>query len=329
MQLEDWRRAGQSFRHKGHQVFFHEEGPAAAEALVCIHGFPTASWDWHRLWPELTRRFRVLAIDMLGFGFSDKPRRYEYTTFDQADLHEELLAERGIRSTHLLAHDYGDTVAQELLARFEERLAAGTPGLELRSVCLLNGGLFPETHRIRLVQELLKSPLGFLVGRLMSERRFGKSLGAVFGPNTRPSKAELREFWQLVNFNRGPLVAHKLIRYVAERKRHRARWVGVLERTGVPLRLIDGPEDPVSGRHMGERYRQLVPRPDVVFLGGIGHYPQLEDPPGTLRAFLEFVARPASGRTTRAAASGVSGHAQHAPKEYPKRASDSDPQPHA
>lgn len=67
--------------------------------------------------------------------------------------------------------------------------------------------------------------------------------------------------------------------------------MGALQTTSLPMRLIDGPEDPVSGRPMAERYRELVPRPDVVLLEGIGHYPQVEDPDGVLRALQEFWAR--------------------------------------
>ena len=59
----------------------------------------------------------------------------------------------------------------------------------------------------------------------------------------------------------------------------------------MPLRFVNGPEDPVSGRHMAERYRELVPNPDVVLLDGIGHYPQLEAPEHVLEAFLAFVVR--------------------------------------
>ncbi len=285
--LDGWRAQGSTHRHRGHTVFFREAGEG--DALLLIHGFPTASWDWHAIWPELARRFRVIAPDLLGFGFSAKPRDHRYSIADQADLCEGLLDALGVRAAHVLAHDYGDTVAQELLARREERRAAGATGLELRSVCLLNGGLFPETHRPRPIQRLLISPLGPLVARLTNRRSFERSFRPIFGPRTRPTERELDDFWRLVVASDGTRVFPSLIRYMEERRRHRARWVGALARTDVPLRLVNGPLDPISGAHMVERYRELVPRPDVVLLDGIGHYPQVEDPAGTLRAYLEFV----------------------------------------
>lgn len=287
MTLDAWREAGRSYSHRGHSIFYRDgEGQ---NPLLLMHGFPTASWDWHHVWGPLSNRFRLVAPDMIGFGFSDKPYDYPYSTLDQATLHEALLAHLGIAEVDILAHDFGDTVAQELLARHEERLAAAKPGLRIRSLCLLNGGLFPEAHRARLTQRLLLTSMGPLFARLGNERSFGRSFAAVFGPNSRPTRVELHEFWRLVAHNNGGRIMHKLIGYIPERQHYRARWVGALQNTSVPMRLINGAKDPVSGGHMADRYCELVPDPDVVRLPEIGHYPQVEDPQAVLDAFLAFV----------------------------------------
>ncbi|MEV0296396.1 alpha/beta hydrolase [Nocardia sp. NPDC050710] len=289
-EFASWRATGRRFTHRGHQIFWQDGGARAdGDTLLCIHGFPTASWDWHAIWPGLCARFaRVLAPDMVGFGWSAKPRHYDYTIADQADLHEQLLREQGIARFHILAHDYGDTVAQELLARAAERARAGDESLVIESVCLLNGGLFPEAHRARLIQRLLAGPLGPLLGVLGTERTFSHSLAAVFGPDTKPDAEARRQFWILWCSKHGKRNGHKLIRYMAERRKHRERWVGALREATVPVRFIDGLLDPVSGAHMVRRYRELIPEPDVVELPKVGHYPQLEAPEATLAAFLEF-----------------------------------------
>jgi pimeloyl-ACP methyl ester carboxylesterase len=239
------------------------------------------------MWDVLAERFTLLAPDLMGFGFSPKPIDYPYSILDQADLCEDLVARSGATRYHVLAHDYGDTVAQELLARAHD----GSARAALSSVCLLNGGLFPETHRPRLMQRLLASPLGPWLARRMTRDRFAHSMTPIFGRNTPPSKIELNSMWQLIQENDGPLVFPKLIGYMAERKRYRERWVGALTKArkdAIPVRLIDGTDDPISGRHMAARYRELVPDADIVLLSGIGHYPQLEATPEVLRAFLGF-----------------------------------------
>ncbi len=294
MMLREWRKAGRMAKHRGHEIFYREEG--SGPVLLLIHGFPTASWDWHSVWPLLLGERRLIAPDMIGFGFSAKPTDYAYSILDQADLHEELLASLGVTEVDILAHDYGDTVAQELLARFNDRSTTHAEGLRIRSMTLLNGGLFPETHRARLIQKLLMTPLGPLLSSLSNERAFGRSFTPIFGPHTRPSRADLHDYWRLVSFNDGHRLSHKLIRYIEERRRHRERWVGALQKTAVPLRLVNGPEDPVSGAHMVARYRELVPNPDVVLLENIGHYPQAEDPAGVAAAVDTFL----SGSRARA-----------------------------
>jgi pimeloyl-ACP methyl ester carboxylesterase len=270
MTPEEWRSAGEYFRWEGHSIFYRAQG-GGDRALLLIHGFPTASWDFDRLWPALSQRYdHVVTLDMLGFGFSDKPREHVYSMVEQADVHEALLEKRGIRHVDILAHDYGVSVAQELLARdFERQVKPYSIG----SVTLLNGGLFPETHRMTGTQRLLRSPLGPLVTKLMNERLFSKSFSVVFGPQTKPNAAELHDFWSLVQYNKGADVMHLLIAYISERRFNR---------------LINGPEDPVSGAHMVQRYRELINNPDVVSLPGIGHYPQTEAPEQVLQAFFEF-----------------------------------------
>ena len=287
MTLNEWKAIGHYFTYKQHQIFINESG--SGETLLLIHGFPTASWDWYRMWPHLIKDYHVIAADFLGFGFSDKPRNYPYSILDQADLLEALLREKGIERVHIISHDYGDTVAQELLARFQERAQKGETGVEIRSLCLLNGGLFPEVHRPLLVQKILMSPLGFIVGRLFNRAKLGNNFKNIFGPNTQPTEAELDDFWTLIEGNGGRYVFHLLIRYMAERVQYRERWVGALQTTKTPLCFINGVADPISGQHMVDRYRELIPHPQVAELKDIGHFPLIEAPQAVLEHFLRFV----------------------------------------
>ena len=133
--------------------------------------------------------------------------------------------------------------------------------------------------------------MGPVVGRLMSESRFRRSFAALFGPESKPDTGELHDFWSLITHNDGKRVMHKLIHYMSERVQHGDRWSAALAESRIPLRLINGSDDPVSGRHMGEAYERLVPEPDVVYLDGIGHYPQVEAPESTLLAYWDFIIR--------------------------------------
>jgi len=287
MTLQQWKSKGAYSDVLGHQIFTQEEG--SGDTILLIHGFPTASWDWWQMWPELASRYHVLALDMLGFGYSDKPQNQKYSIIEQADIIEAYLTKKDVQQVKMLSHDYGDTVAQELLARHEDRVQSDQQGVDISSMCFLNGGLFPETHRALLIQKLLMSPIGWIISRIFNRKKLGESFKKVFGPNTQPTESELDEFWSLITYNRGNRIIHKLIWYMQDRIDNRERWIGAMQKTKVPLRVIDGVVDPISGVHMTERYTDLIPNPDVVLLDDIGHFPLIEAPKEVLKYYLEFI----------------------------------------
>jgi pimeloyl-ACP methyl ester carboxylesterase len=229
-------------------------------------------------------------------GFSDKPVAYEYTVHDHADMHEALLAHLGVESAHILAHDLGDSVAQELLARheFSERVYGS---LRIESITWLNGGLFNETYTPRLMQKALsRTPLGDILSPLqgspLSRRLIEPTINEMFGPDTKPSRRMLDLFHEILEYNDGKRVMHKVGRFVNDRYAHRNRWVRAMRQTDIPMRLIDGPIDPNSGKHMARRYLEVIPNPDVVMLDdNIGHWPQIEASDAVLAHFLDHVER--------------------------------------
>jgi pimeloyl-ACP methyl ester carboxylesterase len=285
MTTSTWRTTGNSFYYQKEQysIFYQEIGQG--ETILLLHGFPTASWDWSKVWLPLAKHYHLLAPDFIGFGFSDKPKRYTYSIIDQANVVEALIRQKGMTRLHLLAHDYGDTVAQELLARVLE----GTWNIQLQSMTLLNGGLFPETHQPRFLQKALISPIGILLTPFLTKSQLRRNFHAIFGAETPPSEAEIDEFFSLIDYNNGKYVMHLLIRYMRERVQQRERWVGALQQTSVPLLHINGNADPISGRHLANRYRELIPNAQVIDLPAIGHYPQVEAPELWLDVFLEHL----------------------------------------
>ena len=115
-------------------------------------------------------------------------------------------------------------LSQELLARYHDRIKKKENGLEIESICFLNGGLFPETHHALLIQKLLMSPIGSLISTFFNREKLGKNFKRIFGTKTQPTEKELDEFWELMNFNNGKAVFHLLIRYMKERADNRERW---------------------------------------------------------------------------------------------------------
>ena len=80
----------------------------------------------------------------------------------------------------------------------------------------------------------------------------------------------------------------KIIQYIRERRTHRERWVGATLRADIPLCLINGLDDPISGASIVKRWRELLPDAKVIELPGIGHYPQWEAPEDVVAAWVRF-----------------------------------------
>ena len=233
--LEEWKKSGEIIHYKGNEIFYRDEGEG--DVILCIHGYPSSSWDWHKLWPEITKTHRVIALDMLGFGFSSKPEEYNYSIADQTDIHLELLKSLGIKSFQILAHDFGIFIGQELVARND---LGELDGFKVNSLCAMSGSIFPELYNPRLIQRLLLSPVGWLIQKLFTEDKFCTNLSSVFGANTQPTKRELSSYWFLLKYNSGDKMVGKLLFYIADRKIDGDRWVEAWQETKLPVLLIIG-----------------------------------------------------------------------------------------
>jgi pimeloyl-ACP methyl ester carboxylesterase len=275
---DEWFSGGERVRISlpsgGFEIFCRIGG--SGPWLTFLHGFPTSSWDWAKVVPAFESRFRFLCFDFLGFGDSDKPRAHAYSILEQSDVTEAVWRHFAIEETGVIAHDYGATVALELMARHIEQALS----TRISRFVLLNSALYAHLGRPLLIQRMLAKPiLGPLVARAMTERAFARSFSSVFSTRHPISDAEVREHWQaLTRRGSSAPVAPRLVRYIDERKIHATRWEGALESRDPPKTFLWGMSDPRSGAHVAEHIRRRIPTASVKPLLEVGHYPQLEVP---------------------------------------------------
>ena len=284
MTVDQWYSTGKHIPIDNLRVFCKREG--AGKTLVCIHGFPSSSWDFQMVWPGLTEHFDVIAADLIGLGKSSKPKKSLDIEF-QADILEQVFIDQDVKEAHILAHDIGNTVAQELLARQRE----GASKINWLTCSFLNGGLFPESHKPLFIQKLLISPLGAVFMNFMTESSFKKNMTQVFSASHPPDEEFLNETWKLIQLDGGLHMIPRLIRYMQERVHKRERWVMPLIQSIIPHQLIDGVEDPVSGIQLVERYQELIPESTVIQINNSGHYPHLETPKQVIEAVVNLTTR--------------------------------------
>jgi pimeloyl-ACP methyl ester carboxylesterase len=271
----------------GLDVFCVDEGDGA-ETVLLLHGFPTSSHDWSRVWDPLVGRRRLIALDLPGYGLSAKPADYSYSLLEQAEVVELVLRQRGARRVHVVAHDMGTSVATELLARRE----AGLLSFEIDRVVLMNGSVHAELARLTPSQKLLRRPwLGPLFARAASATTYRLQLRRILGRNEALTDEDLADQLALIRRADGHLRLPSVIRYYDERIRFRRRWIGALERLDRPALILWGRRDPVAVPAIAEALARETPGALLVWMEDLGHYPQLEDPGRVVAELDRFLAR--------------------------------------
>jgi len=281
-----WKKKGKFVEIFGHQIFYLQEGKGPN--LLILHGYPYNTFEWKSVWPSLAQQYHIIALDYLGMGFSDKPQNHVYSFHEHCEIVKYFLNYLGIKETHILSHDLGVSIGQELIARAEK----GENNFKIQSLAYMNGGLFMDVYQPRFIQKLLSQspkPIGKLLSKLLSKKKLDKAIKSVFGPDTQPSEVLLKQFWEILNYKEGKSIAYLIGRLVFDKVNHQDKWIKAMQTTKVPMCFINGPYDPNSGIHMANRYKELIPNPNVKLLNAkIGHWPQIEDPNGVLDAYFQF-----------------------------------------
>lgn len=289
MTVADWKKRGRMASLSGHHVFVVDTDPAGTSGLpvlAILHGYPTSSHDYHGVLEALSRRFRVIVHDHLGFGLSDKPVEYSYALFEQADLALAVWRDAGISSVQVFAHDYGTSIATELLARHERSLCP----VEFDGMILCNGSVHIELAKLRIIQVLLRSRLtGPYVAQLTSKRVFARNMRKLWSDPVLLTDDDLDVMWELLIGDGGRGVLHRITQYLRDRQLYWHRWVGALQTTSLPLGFIWGADDPIVGADVARVHHEEAEGSRLEILEGVGHYPMLEAPERWTRALISML----------------------------------------
>ena len=291
MTANDWKSKGEFITVNDRKLFiidtssfFSSEDQVPSKTMVVLHGYPTSSYDYYKVLPELSKHYRVIIHDHLGFGFSDKPLDYSYSLLDQADVALQLWQQLGVKKTHLLAHDYGTSVATEIIARNNNHELT----IEIEKLTLCNGSMHIELSQLRTIQKLLKNKwLGKYVAKLTTYAIFSKNLRNVYFDKTKVSNNELKDMWMQLDYNEGRKVIHKLSQYINERYTYWDRWIGALKETNLQTNIVWAKNDPVAVPAIARLIATEISNNKLFWIENTGHFPMLENPDEWLNCILK------------------------------------------
>jgi len=286
MRLDEWHETGDRFLWRGHEVFYQEAGEGPV--LFLLHGFATSSWLFKYLWPTLSKHFRVIAPDYLGFGFSSKPADYSYGMDERVEMIYALADLLSIKECHFMAHSFSVNIVQELLYH----QIYGKSKVEILSAVMLNGALFPDESTPSFRQRLMLKPLlGKWVSNVLGYRAFKGGLGSRVGKYSKFPDDLIDDLFQQLLYKNGLRHAYKINKYLIERSQRKERLKEGLLKTNVPVQLIWGidVENQIAGIRHAHKYRELKTDKYVVMLKDIGHFPMVECPELVLEYYLSFI----------------------------------------
>ena len=270
----EWKQKGKFLSIFEHNIFIIDEGESE-ETLVILHGYPTSSYDYYKVLPELSKKYRVIVHDHLGFGFSDKPQNYSYSLIEQADIAVELWKKLDLKRVNILAHDYGTSVCTEIITRFNKKQI----DLNINQIILSNGSIHIEYSKLRTIQKLLKSKItGKWIAKLTNYLIFKKNMRNVYFDKNKVSDSELEQMWFQLENNQGRKVIHLLTNYINERYYFWHRWIGALKETKIPTKIIWAKNDPIAIPKIGELLHQEIPNNKIYWIENCGHFLMLEKP---------------------------------------------------
>lgn len=262
-----------------------ERGPRNASPIVLVHCFTCAIDWWDGMIPLLARDHRVLALDLLGHGGSEKPRS-GYEISNQADLLAQALGQLGVRDATVVGHSLGGTVSTAL--------AQQSPQLVER-VVIIDTGPTHEGGDLGLMAKLAFSPvIGEFLWRIKPDFAVKKGLEVAFAPGFDVPDAFVEDL-DSMTFSAYDNAARGSEDYGEEKPLDER-----MRESGKPLMVIMGAEEQIiddPAARLAE-YRETVPGARTMLLPGVGHSPNVEVPAQTAALVLGFIPSQRAGKTS-------------------------------
>lgn len=262
---------GRLITTKSGAVFIQEAGPAVGIPVLLFHG--TAAWSelWRRTSNVLSAAgFRVIALDLPPFGFSDRPGTY--TRADQAARVNDLLDQLKIEKAIVVGHSFGAGAATELVMRFPERA---------RSLVLVDAALgltAPQTDapvwlRPKWIREIIVSLsiTNPLATKSLLESLIAKKERAL------PEYTEILQRPTVLR-NSTPDIADWVFYFMGADRDALSADRNSYARVKVRTAILWGEKDTVTPLDQATDLQALMPNASLTLLPDLGHIPQIEDP---------------------------------------------------
>ncbi len=288
--IHNWEKQSLLVKYHNFKICYHSFGDSK-EAILILHGLWQSSWHWQEIIEALSAKYTVLSFDFIGSGLSAKPAIYDYNIDVQSDIAEDLLRLLSIEKVHIIGHDMGAIVAQDMVKRADMRRKMGRNiGTPIASVSFLNGAVglndFTWSGGFKLfAAKLLKNKW---INSLFGKTDFIDAIVKYWGNNPLPSQNLLNATAELIDAKDGFRAFYQMMSPVLERDYHQPGRNKALKATNVPHQLVAGDTN-VRYPNAAAQYQSYFHKGKLVALEGVGYHPHLEQPKAVIQHILDFI----------------------------------------
>jgi pimeloyl-ACP methyl ester carboxylesterase len=257
----------------------HIEQAGQGEPVILLHGFGASTYSWRKMMPALAAGFRVIAIDLNGFGYTQRPRSFEsYTREGQAGLVLRVMDALGFDSAHLMGHSYGGGLSLFIASRYPERV---------QSLVLVDSSAPTYANDRRSRAASVKPLLGlYLRSFVLRPNTVRRALLHSFHDDSLVTPELVREYYDRIRVE-GVVDAYHGLTAPART----ASGPVELEKIRMPALVVWGAEDRLISAESGRRAAARMPDSEFVLMEGVGHVPMEEKPDELIRIVLPFLER--------------------------------------
>ena len=262
----------------GRLVHVEQRGPVAAEPLVLVHGFGASTYSWRFVAPELSQQYRTIAIDLAGFGATERPNDFAaYTREGQVAMLLGVLDALGIERAHWVGHSYGGALSLTIAARHPERV---------RSLILIDSAAptYPEARRRRFARSRVITRLALALS--LRESFVRRGLAASYFDDSLATAETAAEYLARLRVE-GVAAAY---RGLTAPNPNPGPPVD-LTKIETPTLMIWGEQDELVAVEGARVAAAQMPNAKLVELPQTGHSPMEERPTEVLGLAFEFLAR--------------------------------------
>ena len=265
----------------GDRLAYQDEGQG--DAILLLHGMAGSSQTWRSVIRPLSRKYRVIAPDLLGHGSSAKPRS-DYSLGAFAVLLRDLLDELGVARATIVGHSLGGGVAMQFVYQH--------PDYCERLVLIGSGGLGPD---VGWTLRLLSAPGAELIMPIIAPQPVltaGEKVRSWFAKMGIESPRG-GEIWNAYSSFSDAETRQAFLRTLRSVVDYRGQAVSALNRLNVradiPIMAIWGERDAIIP--VQHAYAALEARPDarIEVMPGVGHFPQVERPTEVVDLIDDFI----------------------------------------